>query len=195
MQRLRVALVTLAIAFAHESHASRRDRQLAPRARSPYAGKGVADTQLKPTLFIRRVRPEVTGEFLGHWRWRTGRATSTSRSRSARSPCARSACRRLAHGRLLACLRPSARPCPLERFDLTSEVVYVRNETREAVEGFQSRETNPMAIFTASRITRKSDTGHWVIGISTAYRVTAIRLASTGRAPTPWCRCRRCSSS
>lgn len=34
-----------------------------------YAGKGVPDTQLKPTLFIRRVRPEVTGEFLGHWRF------------------------------------------------------------------------------------------------------------------------------
>ncbi len=34
-----------------------------------YVGKGVADTPLKPTLFIRRVRPEVTGEFLGHWRF------------------------------------------------------------------------------------------------------------------------------
>jgi phosphate-selective porin len=34
-----------------------------------YAGKGVVDTPLKPTLFIRRVRPEVSGEFLGHWRF------------------------------------------------------------------------------------------------------------------------------
>jgi phosphate-selective porin len=34
-----------------------------------YLGAGVPDTALKPTLFIRRVRPEVTGEFLGHWRF------------------------------------------------------------------------------------------------------------------------------
>lgn len=34
-----------------------------------YAGAGVSDTPLKPTLFLRRVRPEVTGEFLGRWRF------------------------------------------------------------------------------------------------------------------------------
>jgi phosphate-selective porin len=34
-----------------------------------YAGRGVSETNLKPTLFLRRVRPEVTGEFLGHWRF------------------------------------------------------------------------------------------------------------------------------
>jgi phosphate-selective porin len=34
-----------------------------------YAGGGVPETTLKPTLFVRRVRPEVTGEFLGHWRF------------------------------------------------------------------------------------------------------------------------------
>jgi phosphate-selective porin len=34
-----------------------------------YAGAGVPDTALKPTLFIRRLRPEITGEFLGHWRF------------------------------------------------------------------------------------------------------------------------------
>jgi phosphate-selective porin len=34
-----------------------------------YAGRGVPDTSLKPTLFIRRIRPEVSGEFLGHWRF------------------------------------------------------------------------------------------------------------------------------
>jgi phosphate-selective porin len=34
-----------------------------------YFGPGVADTTLKPTLFLRRIRPEVTGEFLGHWRF------------------------------------------------------------------------------------------------------------------------------
>jgi phosphate-selective porin len=34
-----------------------------------YAGAGVPKTALKPTLFLRRVRPEVTGEFLGHWRF------------------------------------------------------------------------------------------------------------------------------
>lgn len=34
-----------------------------------YLGGGVSDTALHPTLFIRRVRPEVTGEFLGHFRF------------------------------------------------------------------------------------------------------------------------------
>jgi Phosphate-selective porin O and P len=34
-----------------------------------YLGPGVSETALKPTLFLRRVRPEVTGEFLGHWRF------------------------------------------------------------------------------------------------------------------------------
>ena len=34
-----------------------------------YLGGGVPETTLKPTLFIRRVRPEITGEFLGHWRF------------------------------------------------------------------------------------------------------------------------------
>jgi phosphate-selective porin len=34
-----------------------------------YLGSGVPDTTLKPTLFLRRIRPEVTGEFLGHWRF------------------------------------------------------------------------------------------------------------------------------
>lgn len=34
-----------------------------------YGGRGVPYTSLKPTLFIRRVRPEVSGELLGHWRF------------------------------------------------------------------------------------------------------------------------------
>ena len=34
-----------------------------------FFGGGVPETTLKPTLFIRRVRPEVTGEFLGRWRF------------------------------------------------------------------------------------------------------------------------------
>jgi hypothetical protein len=34
-----------------------------------YAGSAVSETSLKPTLFIRRLRPEVTGEFLGRWRF------------------------------------------------------------------------------------------------------------------------------
>jgi phosphate-selective porin len=32
-------------------------------------GPGVSDTALHPTLFVRRIRPEITGEFLGHWRF------------------------------------------------------------------------------------------------------------------------------
>ncbi|HWZ87813.1 MAG TPA: porin [Polyangiaceae bacterium] len=32
-----------------------------------YAGPGVADTTLKPTLFLRRIRPEITGEFFHSW--------------------------------------------------------------------------------------------------------------------------------
>jgi phosphate-selective porin len=32
-----------------------------------YAGPGVSDTSLKPTLFLRRIRPEVTGEFFHNW--------------------------------------------------------------------------------------------------------------------------------
>jgi phosphate-selective porin len=34
-----------------------------------YFGPGVPDTTLKPTLFVRRIRPEISGEFLGHWRF------------------------------------------------------------------------------------------------------------------------------
>ncbi|MDB4946083.1 MAG: hypothetical protein JWP97_5617 [Labilithrix sp.] len=34
-----------------------------------FFGRGVSDTTLKPTLFLRRIRPEVTGELLGHWRF------------------------------------------------------------------------------------------------------------------------------
>ena len=34
-----------------------------------YFGPGVPDTKLKATLFLRRVRPELSGEFLGHWQW------------------------------------------------------------------------------------------------------------------------------
>ena len=34
-----------------------------------YLGAGVPETSLKPTLFVRRIRPEVTGEFLGRWRF------------------------------------------------------------------------------------------------------------------------------
>ncbi len=34
-----------------------------------YLGGGVPETTLKPTLFLRRVRPEISGEFLGHWRF------------------------------------------------------------------------------------------------------------------------------
>lgn len=34
-----------------------------------YAGGGVPSTSLKPQLFIRRIRPEITGEFLKHWRF------------------------------------------------------------------------------------------------------------------------------
>ncbi|MEO8901690.1 MAG: porin [Polyangiaceae bacterium] len=32
-----------------------------------YAGQGVADTALKPTLFLRRIRPEIGGEFFHNW--------------------------------------------------------------------------------------------------------------------------------
>lgn len=32
-----------------------------------YAGPGVADTALKPTIFLRRIRPEITGEFFHSW--------------------------------------------------------------------------------------------------------------------------------
>ncbi len=32
-----------------------------------YAGGGVPETVLKPTLFLRRIRPEIQGDFLGHW--------------------------------------------------------------------------------------------------------------------------------
>ncbi|MDB4937742.1 MAG: hypothetical protein JWP87_4714 [Labilithrix sp.] len=34
-----------------------------------FLGAGVPETTLKPTLFLRRIRPEITGEFLGHWRF------------------------------------------------------------------------------------------------------------------------------
>ncbi len=34
-----------------------------------FLGAGVPETALKPTLFVRRVRPEVSGEFLGRWRF------------------------------------------------------------------------------------------------------------------------------
>jgi len=34
-----------------------------------YFGPGVPDTKLKATLFLRRVRPELSGEVLGHWQW------------------------------------------------------------------------------------------------------------------------------
>lgn len=35
-----------------------------------YLGPGVSDTTLKPTLFLRRIRPELTGEFLhNHFQW------------------------------------------------------------------------------------------------------------------------------
>ena len=34
-----------------------------------YAGQGVADTTLKSTLLLRRVRPELAGEILGHWQF------------------------------------------------------------------------------------------------------------------------------
>ena len=34
-----------------------------------FFGPGVPETTLKPTLFLRRVRPEFTGEFLGRWRF------------------------------------------------------------------------------------------------------------------------------
>jgi phosphate-selective porin len=34
-----------------------------------YFGPGVPDTKLKSTLFLRRVRPELSGEFLQRWQW------------------------------------------------------------------------------------------------------------------------------
>jgi phosphate-selective porin len=34
-----------------------------------YFGPGVADSRLKATIFLRRIRPELTGEFLKHWQW------------------------------------------------------------------------------------------------------------------------------
>jgi phosphate-selective porin len=34
-----------------------------------YFGPGVPDTRLKATTFLRRVRPELSGEFLGRWQW------------------------------------------------------------------------------------------------------------------------------
>ena len=37
-----------------------------------YFGEGVADTSLKSTIFLRRVRPEVSGQFLRHWYFRIG---------------------------------------------------------------------------------------------------------------------------
>ena len=32
-----------------------------------YAGPGVSNTTLKPTLFLRRARPEISGEFFKRW--------------------------------------------------------------------------------------------------------------------------------
>lgn len=34
-----------------------------------FFGRGVSETALKPTLFVRRVRPEISGELLGRWRF------------------------------------------------------------------------------------------------------------------------------
>jgi phosphate-selective porin len=34
-----------------------------------YAGPGVTDTTLKSTVFLRRIRPELTGEFMKNWQW------------------------------------------------------------------------------------------------------------------------------
>lgn len=34
-----------------------------------YFGPGVGETTLKPTIFLRRIRPELSGEFLGNWQW------------------------------------------------------------------------------------------------------------------------------
>jgi phosphate-selective porin len=34
-----------------------------------YFGPGVPDSKLKGTIFLRRVRPELSGEFLGRWQW------------------------------------------------------------------------------------------------------------------------------
>jgi phosphate-selective porin len=34
-----------------------------------YFGPGVPDSKQKATLFLRRVRPELNGEFLGRWQW------------------------------------------------------------------------------------------------------------------------------
>ncbi|HEY4118659.1 MAG TPA: porin [Byssovorax sp.] len=34
-----------------------------------YFGPGVSDSTLKPTMLLRRVRPELSGEVLGQWQW------------------------------------------------------------------------------------------------------------------------------
>lgn len=34
-----------------------------------YFGAGVSDSALKATMLVRRLRPELTGEFLKHWQW------------------------------------------------------------------------------------------------------------------------------
>ncbi|HVY47159.1 MAG TPA: porin, partial [Minicystis sp.] len=34
-----------------------------------YFGPGVSSTSLKPTFFLRRIRPELSGEFLKQWQW------------------------------------------------------------------------------------------------------------------------------
>lgn len=34
-----------------------------------YFGPGVSDTALKATILVRRLRPEISGEFLKHWQW------------------------------------------------------------------------------------------------------------------------------
>src|SRR5262249_36558103 len=37
-----------------------------------YAGPGVGDTTLQPTAFVRRLRPEVSGEILQNWAFMIG---------------------------------------------------------------------------------------------------------------------------
>jgi phosphate-selective porin len=34
-----------------------------------YFGEGIPDSKLKATIFLRRVRPELSGEILGRWQW------------------------------------------------------------------------------------------------------------------------------
>ena len=34
-----------------------------------YFGPGITDTALKSTFFVRRIRPELTGEIMGKWQW------------------------------------------------------------------------------------------------------------------------------